>query len=156
MARTMRKVRRSGDPPPSARDPHHLPYVNEPGLPPLVRELIDRALPSMDHVVVLLLLHRTSPRAWHLHEVAGELRLTSDVTTRCLTQLAETGVATITSEGSSPAYRLAQQDPRLLSAVEELAVMYNTRPVTLVRALYDRKPDPVRSFADAFRLRGDS
>jgi hypothetical protein len=32
--------------------------------------------------------------------------------------------------------------------------MYNARPVTLVRAVYAR-PSPVKTFAEAFRLRRD-
>jgi hypothetical protein len=31
--------------------------------------------------------------------------------------------------------------------------MYNSRPVTLVRAIYDRPASAARSFADAFRVR---
>lgn len=48
-------------------------------------------------------------------------------------------------------------DPKsesLRSVVNDLAAMYNERPVTLIRAVYDRPAQPVLSFADAFRLRG--
>lgn len=38
-------------------------------------------------------------------------------------------------------------------AVEQLSRMYHQRPVTLIKALYDRPSTAVRSFADAFRLR---
>jgi hypothetical protein len=34
-----------------------------------------------------------------------------------------------------------------------LAEMYHTRPVTLVRAIYERPARAVQSFANAFRLR---
>ena len=48
-------------------------------------------------------------------------------------------------------------------AVDALAEMYNTKPVTLIRAIYSRPatpppapapaPSPMQAFADAFRLR---
>ena len=39
--------------------------------------------------------------------------------------------------------------------VTELAALYHQRPVTLVRLVYAQPPSPVKSFADAFRLRHD-
>ena len=48
-------------------------------------------------------------------------------------------------------YRLTT-NPRDRAAIEQFAETYNARPVTLIRAVYAR-PSPLRSFADAFRLR---
>lgn len=52
---------------------------------------------------------------------------------------------------------LFQYAPRTVAdrqAVESMATMYHQRPVTLVRLVYDRAPTPLKSFSDAFRLRG--
>jgi hypothetical protein len=40
----------------------------------------------------------------------------------------------------------------LRHALASLAVMYKQKPVTLIRAIYER-PSSAESFADAFRLR---
>lgn len=49
-------------------------------------------------------------------------------------------------------YHFAPGSTELADAVKALAVAYNTRPVTLVKAIYAR-PSAIQSFADAFRLR---
>jgi hypothetical protein len=62
--------------------------------------------------------------------------------------------------GDGPdAYRYAPADDAARRAVDALAEMYQTKPVTLIRAIYSRPATPtkpataVQSFADAFRLR---
>ncbi|MEO6879116.1 MAG: hypothetical protein ABI205_11595, partial [Gemmatimonadaceae bacterium] len=57
------------------------------------------------------------------------------------------GLATGTDQGYR--YKGGSADRE---ALEALSLMYETRPVTLVRAIYAR-PTPVKSFADAFRFR---
>jgi hypothetical protein len=56
----------------------------------------------------------------------------------------------LTGDGKSYAFT---PDEGLASAVAQLAEMYNTKPVTLVRAMYDRPSHVIRQFADAFKLR---
>jgi hypothetical protein len=41
------------------------------------------------------------------------------------------------------------------AAVDELSALYHQRPVTLVKLVYAQPPNPVKSFADAFRIRDD-
>lgn len=41
------------------------------------------------------------------------------------------------------------------ATVDELSSLYHQRPVTLVKLVYAQPPNPVKSFADAFRLRDD-
>lgn len=48
-----------------------------------------------------------------------------------------------------------EPDSSLRDDVAQLAEMYNTKPVTLVRAIYDRPAHVIQQFADAFRLRRD-
>lgn len=48
---------------------------------------------------------------------------------------------------------LYQPDPQLGAAIAQLAEMYNTKPVTLVRAIYERPAQIIQQFADAFLLR---
>jgi hypothetical protein len=39
--------------------------------------------------------------------------------------------------------------------VKDLATAYKGRPVKIIEAIYNRKTDAVRSFADAFKFRKD-
>jgi len=101
---------------------------------------------------VLLLLAR-APEQWRTAEqIRTELRIDEQgVAARTFNELAAAGL--IEADGSTPPrYRYAPATARDKAAVELLALAYNERPVTLVRAIYAR-PTPAQSFADAFRLR---
>ena len=121
-------------------------------LPVEVRQLIARHLATMEQVDVLLLLARAGGQWRTTEEIRSELRLDEKgVTARTFDELRVAGL--IEQDGGVPVrYRYAPSDARDRAAVELLALAYNERPVTLVRAIYAR-PTPAQSFADAFRLR---
>lgn len=122
------------------------------GLPSEVRQLIARLVTTMEQVEVVLLLARSEGRALAVDEIRTTLRLPATaVAEKTFLGLEETGLIE-REPGSPPSWRYAPVTAVLRRAVDLLAVAYNERPVTLVRALYDR-PSPVQSFADAFRIR---
>lgn len=119
--------------------------MGESSLPPEVHRLINEALASMDHVEVLFQIAREGEVTsdWlvqHVHIEPAKLRTV-------LRDLEE--AALIRLDGSS--YRVTT-NTRDRSAVEAFVIAYNTRPVTLIKAVYAR-PSAIRSFADAFRVR---
>jgi hypothetical protein len=122
-----------------------------PDIPPDVRALIDRHLISMDYVEVLLRIRRDAERAWRPEEIAIELRIDSKTAEQALRDLATAGLAA----EQHGVYKYAPRSESARKAVDGLATMYNARPVTLVRALYDRPAQALRSFSDAFRIRGE-
>lgn len=119
-------------------------------LTPGVRALLDTHVRTPAHLEVLVLLFRTAPRGWRPEELTAEVGSASaaDVV-RCLAEFTESQL--VTSNGST--YTFAPASEGMRSATEALAKEYNERPVTLIRALYERPPSAVLSFADAFRLR---
>jgi hypothetical protein len=122
------------------------------GLPSEVRQLIARQVTTMEQVEVVLLLARSEGRALGLDEIRTTLRLPpTALPEKTFLALEEAGLIQ-RDAGPSPTWRYAPATVLLRRAAELLAVAYNERPVTLVRALYDR-PSPVQSFADAFRIR---
>ena len=121
-------------------------------LPAEVRQLIAQHLATMEQVDVLLLLAR-SPEQWRSgEEIRTALRIDENgVAARTFEELRAAGLIEV--DGSHPVrYRYAPTNAQDRAAVELLALAYNERPVTLVRAIYAR-PTPAQSFADAFRLR---
>ena len=103
---------------------------------------------------MLLLLAKAPERRWTAAEIRSELRLpTTALPPKSLTDLEHAGLLGC-EDGTPPRYAYAPRTPELRAGVEALAVAYNERPVTLVRAIYER-PSPIQSFADAFRLRQD-
>ena len=116
---------------------------------PEARALIDRHLSSMDHVQVLHHLYSASAAA-HAPEVARAVGLDAAVVARTLRDLADAGL--VAYDPATATY-VAPETPDD-GAVRQVLALYDTRPVTLVRAIYDRPVAALRSFADAFRLRG--
>ncbi len=108
----------------------------------------------MDHLEVLLLLRDDAPRALATSDIVERTKRPAEFIDTSIQDLVAGGlVAEDQGQGGRREYRYNPRSEPLRHAVDELALMYNERPVTLVRAIYDRAPTPVASFADAFRLR---
>jgi|SRR5581483_10712958 len=115
-------------------------------LPPEVRRLINETLESMDHVELLFRIVRKGEATaeW----LAQDAHVDRNQVAQVLKDL-ERAKLLIAADG---VYRVTTS-ARERAAVELFADTYNARPVTLIRAVYAR-PSSVRSFANAFRLRG--
>lgn len=124
-------------------------------LPQEVTTLLHRALPSMVHIELLLLLFRTGPRSWTLHELAVELRSSPDLVASALADLETSRLAEKEPGVNPPKHRFDASQAAAIQAVATLQTIYDRRPVTLIKALYRRPPTAVTAFADAFRLRQD-
>lgn len=98
-------------------------------------------------------LHTAAPEALTADTIQRATQLDAGTISRCLADLVTAGVAKPTE--ASDTFRLAPATPAKQREVDALAVMYNERPVTLVRMVYEQGPASVRSFADAFRLRDE-
>ncbi len=114
------------------------------------RDLINRHLATMDHVQVLLHL-RHVPEGASPDELTRSLRLDHKAVKRAVDDLTAGGV--LERESQTGRHQWVSRSAATVNVVQELEVLYNTRPVTLVRLLYDRPPAALRSFSDAFRLR---
>jgi hypothetical protein len=119
-----------------------------------IKKLIASQLPTMDHVEILVLLQKIAPAAMTESDIVRESKRPRELVAKALSDLQEGGVVTDAGAGSPGSYRYDPQSASLRAAADELVKEYDTRPVTLIRAIYDRPPDPVISFAEAFRIRG--
>lgn len=117
-------------------------------LPEEVLRLVHKHLASMDHVAILLAMRAAPDRCFTAASLAQSSRVTSAIAASVLADLVEAGMVAPGGEGFCFA-----PGPGERAVVDQLADMYNTRPVTLVRAIYERPPSAAWSFADAFRLR---
>jgi len=121
------------------------------GLPREVIDLLQRHVESMEQAEVLLALSRESG-AVRASELAIQLRISESSTVAALEHFVQYNLAVCESAGTA-SYRFAPSKPQLAEAVRALDTAYNTKPVTLVKAIYARPSTAVQSFADAFRLR---
>jgi hypothetical protein len=118
-------------------------------LPQEVLRLIRDRLDNLEQVEVLVMLHGAGTEALSADDVAGRLLLEPSVASRALAALASRGLVEAT-EGPPRRYQYAPE-PGLADVVGQLVNVYNTRPVTLIRLIYDRTA--LSTLADAFRIR---
>lgn len=119
--------------------------MEENALPQQVLRLIESALPSMEHVEVLFRVCRESPSS--AEALAQAAHIEPGRVSVVLRDLQRAKL--IIHDGGF--YRITHV-PHERAAVEEFAATYNARPIALIRAVHERS-SPLRSFADAFRLR---
>lgn len=121
-------------------------------LAPDVRALIQRHIPTPLHLEALVTLARERDRAWSVAEVAGAKYQDHGAVERALRDYADAGLVRIEGTEQEPRFQLATLEPRQAKSLEMLVDGYNRMPVQVVRAVYERPPEAVQSFADAFRL----
>lgn len=123
-------------------------------IPPSVRAFIAHHIDSAELLDTLAVVHSAPEREWTPDEVARAIFTVPAGAIRRLEQLVHLGIAS-SAGGSHPSYRYGPATSALREQVDMLAAAYRTRRVAVVNLVYDRQPDPLRSFSDAFRLRRD-
>lgn len=97
-----------------------------------------------------MLLRAGDNESYSLSRLAEQMRKPQELVELCLAALERGGLAARLTDGT---YRYAAREDTLDRTAEAVVRLYNERPVTLVRLLYERPPTPVNTFADAFKLR---
>jgi hypothetical protein len=115
-------------------------------------QLIRERLPSLEQIAIVLLLRRDPARAWTAPEVAGNLNTPPESTAMRLFLLASNGVIVFDSSSGLPRYRYVASMPEEVMA--ELDRVYEEDRDALIAVTGGTAaPDPLRSFADAFKLK---
>jgi hypothetical protein len=121
------------------------------GVSAQLEKFIRERLPSSEQIEIVLLLRSDVARGWTAPEVTAALGTPPESTAMRLFLLASNGV--LVFEGSGvPRYRYAvNPDDDLL--VNELADVWSGRREALADIVEGAGRDPLRTFADAFRLK---
>ncbi|HYC93479.1 MAG TPA: hypothetical protein VEO54_30010 [Thermoanaerobaculia bacterium] len=114
---------------------------------PLQRFVRER-LPSLEQIEIVLLLRADHTRSWSAPEVSQNLGTPPESTAMRLFLLASNGV--VTFEGGR--YRAAS-DAAAEPLFEELSTAYAQNRPALTALVGGQPADPLRSFADAFKLK---
>ena len=99
----------------------------------------------------MLLLMRNPDRAWTAPEVTSSLGMAPEPTAMRLFLLASSGLIAF-EPAAIPRYRYAAGDGETHALLTELSQLYDTNR-DVVASLVDAPADPIRTFADAFRLK---
>ncbi len=128
--------------------------MSQPEIPDTVRSFVAQHIDSAELLETLLLVHSAPEREWTPEEVARSIYTVPASATRRLEQLVQMGLAS-SNNAANPAYRFAPARPALAGQVDALAAAYRAQRVAVINLIYNQPPDPLRSFADAFKLRKD-
>lgn len=117
-------------------------------IPEDVNDLLRRHFTSASEIEVLLVLVR-DPRPWSQQELARRLVINDDHALTLLRSLVRVGLV-VEKEG---AYLFRPSRPKDLAAVEALERIYDAYRVRIIHIVLSTPADPLRHFADAFKLR---
>lgn len=126
--------------------------MTQPDIPENLRGFIHDCIPHVDAAEVLLALSAEPARAFTLGELLEKLRpaeVSEATVQKYLARFESCGLVA----HEDGAYRFTPSSSECVIAVSALAKLYNERPVTLVRMIYAPKEDPLRAFADAFKIK---
>jgi hypothetical protein len=127
--------------------------VAQGGIPQEVQRFIAETIDAAEQLDILLLLYRNPDRAYSALEVSQAVFTVASAATLRLEGLVARGL--LASSGTAdPAYRYQPASPELAARVDQLATVYQANRVGVIQLLFSRPPDPVQTFADAFRLKG--
>ena len=125
-------------------------------IPDDVKRFIADHIESAEQLDALVLLHTQREREWTAEAVSQAIYTVPQSAERTLRRLEEQGfAATVGGTPEAPAFRYAPADADTDRRVGQLAAAYRTNRVEVVKHLFASRVDPVKSFADAFRLRKD-
>jgi hypothetical protein len=124
----------------------------ESNVSPEVRRFLTERIDSAEQLEMLLLLEREPDRQWTALDVSQSIYTVPASATMRLESLVAGGFLSSTG-GSDPRYQYAPASEELGRQVAGLAEAYRADRVAVIKFIFSKPPDPMQSFADAFRLR---
>jgi len=122
-------------------------------VPPEVARFLAGCVRSLMALELLLLVRSKPDRERTAAELARELRSSEEWTELELRHLAACGLVTVSGPPLRYRYRKASDETE--HAAAWLASSYPELRFSIIRTIYPPVSDPIRDFADAFRIRKD-
>lgn len=116
-----------------------------------VFDFVDRNINSLEHLEILLLLAATE-RRWTAADIFQRIQSSQSSVEQRLRSLVAAGFL---AQDENNLFYFAPKNADTRSLVARLADAYRTRHVPVIEAIYTRKSDSVRRFANAFKLKPD-
>jgi predicted ArsR family transcriptional regulator len=114
---------------------------------------MDQNVESIDQLEILRVLGEDREKEWDVASLAAEVQAGPQAVRAHLAAMQSRGLLTTTARGVGLSCRYGAGAPELANMVDRLLQMYKQRPVTMIKMVYERARDPLRAFADAFRIR---
>jgi hypothetical protein len=114
---------------------------------------MDQNVESIDQLEILRVLGEDREREWDVGSLAGAVQARPQAVRAHLAAMQSRGLLTTMTRETGLACRYGAGTAELDHLVDRLLQMYKERPVTMIKMVYQRARDPLRAFADAFRIR---
>jgi hypothetical protein len=122
-------------------------------LPQDVCRFLGENIESIDQLEILRVLGEGPGREWTAAALVAEVQGPPDDMAGHLAALAARGLIAADRAGGEAAWRYGPATPEIDAMVRQLLQCYRERPVSMIKLVYAQAADPLRAFADAFRLR---
>ncbi len=119
-----------------------------PNLSKQVSSFIQKHVPIVEVLHILLALHQSPGKLWTLDDLTRETRVSGTIAAGCISLLQTEGLI----KEHESCYHYAPASPELAQAVDALAQAYVERPVSVIRAIYS-PASKIQDLADAFRIK---
>jgi hypothetical protein len=122
-------------------------------IPDDVRRFLDANIETIDQLEILRVLSEKPDREWAAAPLAVAVQADPLAVAGHVAALQGRGLLTSERRGPELVCWYGPRTPELQVLTHRLLQLYRERPVSMIKLVYDRAKDPLRSFADAFRLR---
>ncbi|HEX7155148.1 MAG TPA: hypothetical protein VF618_27005 [Thermoanaerobaculia bacterium] len=119
---------------------------------PELEQFVRDRLASIDQIEIVMLLASDPSRAWTAPQIAQQLGTAPEPAAMRLFLLASNGLLALDPTGV-PKYRFQPMDAATGALVTQLTALYPDRKDAVADIISGSSRDPVRSFADAFKLK---
>lgn len=123
-----------------------------PVLPEHIEQFLRQHIAAVDQIDLLVLLFNSPETEWTAAAAGQVVHCPTEKADTHLRQLEQQGFLTA-SAAPERRYRYRPRDAAGHQAAAAMVEFYRERPVSVIRRIYDQTQDPVRAFADAFRLK---
>jgi hypothetical protein len=121
-------------------------------IPSDVKEFLFANIDSVDQLEVLRLVVGDPQKEHSALSLAQELQIALQTVEAHVNALGARGLLTITNQQPLTC-KHGPQSKELEDGLQELVKTYLERPVSLIKMVYERPKEQIKTFADAFRLK---
>ena len=122
---------------------------------PEVQTFLAENIDSAELLDVLMLIHRNPDERWTPEAVSNRVFTVPQAARDRLQQLVASGLIVESTE-SPGSFLLGVKDERDAAALNALRAAYDESRAEVINVVFSMKADPLKSFSNAFKLRGDS
>lgn len=125
-------------------------------LPEEVKRFLEANIDSVDQLEILRVLGEDRQKEWSATELARQVQTQPQAIGSHLTALHARELVVLTMRGTDLFCRYGPGTPELEDKVNQLLQVYHERPVTMIKLVYARAREVLKTFADAFRFKKES